>query len=148
MQSEVVINWDGEPVAKGRARSAIRKGKNGKHFVQHYTPDRTVECEERIKYAAKQQMGDTPPLSGPIRADIDIRFPLPKSASKAMKKAVEEDRLVPHVVRPDRDNLEKLIKDALNKVAYTDDKLIYDGRTVKRYAKNPGITIWLVPVEI
>ncbi len=145
MSEEVVINWDGVPVPKGRARSFGYRKKSGKIGVGHYSPDKTVEFEERIKHAAHKAMEGRAPLDGPIRADIDFRFPLPKSAPKAMRLAVEAGALVPHVVRPDKDNLEKAINDALNGVAVVDDKLIFDGRVVKRYATNPGVTIWLQP---
>lgn len=145
--NEIVIKWDGTPVAKGRARSfGFRKG-NGKIGVGHYTPDATVEFEARMKYAAHLAMQGRAPLDGPIVADIDFRFPLPASAKKAARLAVEAGAMVPHIVKPDKDNLMKSLFDALNGVAVVDDKLIFSGLVTKRYAKDPGITVNLVPFK-
>lgn len=143
--SDVVIEWDGIPVPKARARSFGFHKADGKIGTRHYTPDTTVEFEERLKYAAFQAMAGRPPFDGAVIADIDIRFPLPASAKKATKQAVAAGELVPHIVRPDKDNVMKAINDALTRIAVTDDKLIFDGRTTKRYAPNPGITIRIRP---
>jgi Holliday junction resolvase RusA-like endonuclease len=59
---------------------------------------------------------------------------------------IAEERELP-MKKPDCDNIVKIILDALNGVAYTDDKQVVDVRCRKCYAKpgEPGrvvVTIW------
>jgi Holliday junction resolvase RusA-like endonuclease len=43
--------------------------------------------------------------------------------------------------RPDKDNYEKFVLDALNGIYWTDDSVIVTGRTTKYYSEIPGIVI-------
>ena len=107
-----------KPAGKERPRSG-----NG-HM---YTPTRTKEAEERIAWAYRRAArGFRFPPGTPLVVDIDAFYAIPKSASRAKR---------------DRDNVEKLVCDALNGVAYDDDKCVVDGRTRKLYADTPRIEI-------
>jgi Holliday junction resolvase RusA-like endonuclease len=44
---------EGEPVPKGRARSAVQHASGGKVFVRHYTPAETEAYEERVRVVAQ-----------------------------------------------------------------------------------------------
>jgi Holliday junction resolvase RusA-like endonuclease len=61
-------------------------------------------------------------------------LPMPKSWSKKKKK---EMYYQPHQQRPDKDNLEKALLDAL----FQEDSHIWDGRTTKMWGKFGGIII-------
>ena len=65
-----------------------------------------------------------------------IIFVLPMPASWSKKKKAEMDGK-PHRQRPDRDNLEKALLDAL----YDDDSHIWDGRTTKIWGREGKIII-------
>lgn len=90
-----MLSVPGEPVPKGRPRVY-----NG-HGI---TPKRTLEAEAFIRRMWISQFPDMQPLTGDIHISIDFYMP---------------DR---HV--KDWDNLAKLVTDALNGVAYADDRQI------------------------
>lgn len=137
--AEIRIDWSGFPVGKGRPR-AFRTRSGG---IRTYTPDKTVDFEERIRYAARAAMDRRGLMETPCRVEVEARFPLPKSARKVERLNVEAGRLVPHTVKPDADNVLKAILDALNGIVYADDRLAYDVRITKRYATEPGITVYV-----
>jgi len=72
----------------------------------------------RTREYVAEQMKDKPPLTGPLLAIVHYRLPVPPSA-KAYKK--RNLHLTHHHQRPDGDNLEKFLNDALQGLMYTDD---------------------------
>ncbi len=97
----------GEPVAKGRVRARMVTPKGKAPFVTLYTPKETEDAELRIK-AAWQAAGG-PFLGG--RLELELRF----------FQTPQKNRAPRH---EDADNLGKLVMDALNTVAYPDDRNI------------------------
>jgi crossover junction endodeoxyribonuclease RusA len=89
----------GDPIPKGRPR-VYGNGKS-RHGV---TPERTMNAEHRIRAAFLSKYRDTEPITGDVYISLD--FWMPDRAGK------------------DWDNLAKLATDALNGVAYTDDRQI------------------------
>lgn len=130
----------GEPVAKARARHRQVTTKSGKSFVQSYTPKKTVNFENYIAKLAKQQMLLRSPTSAPVRLDVVFFFSIP-SSWPAWKQAAAQERYIAHTVKPDKDNLEKAIKDALNGIVWVDDAQVCDGGTQKLYSNEPGVLI-------
>ena len=61
---------------------------------------------------------------------------IPKSTTKAKRAKMLSGEIRP-TVKPDWDNLGKLISDALNGVAYDDDKCVVDARVRKFYSDRP-----------
>lgn len=110
------------PVPKARARTL----KNG----YSYTPQPTVDAEKLVRDTVITR--GVPYHTGPVRMDFHFRFKIPKSWSKK-KKAAMLGKL--HTQRPDRNNLEKLVEDALNGVAYKDDSQVCVGEYSKRWAE-------------
>jgi len=109
---EFVIN--GTPVGKKRPR-VTRTGT--------YTPKQTSLQETRVKLLAKEA-GLTAPSRGPVKVALSIVYKRPKRMPK--------DRSWPSC-RPDGDNVEKLILDSLNGIAYTDDSQVTDCSWSRRY---------------
>jgi len=67
-------------------------------------------------------------------------FGVPKSWPKwKQEAAIAED--MPHLTKPDEDNVNKAVKDALNGLIYKDDAQVVDFRVVKRYAAEPATVI-------
>jgi len=120
---------DIDPVAKGRPRYAKRG-----NFVSTYTPTKTRDYEQIIKYKAIEAMGSSEPLESPVRVNLEFGMPIPKSAPK---KALEAylDGSVKHIKKPDVDNLAKAILDAMNDVVYLDDNQIIRLTICKKYSK-------------
>lgn len=61
------------------------------------------------------------PLKGPLLAIVHYRIP---AALKTTVPRRKKQHLLPHVARPDGDNLEKFLNDALNGLVWTDDSRI------------------------
>ena len=56
------------------------------------------------------------PLDGPLRVDVLLVFPRPKSRPKKLGSG-----RYPHTSRPDRDNCDKTVLDALTGIVWVDD---------------------------
>lgn len=76
--------------------------------------------------------GKPTPLDCALRVIMEFAFALPKSWSK--KKREELDGM-PHISRPDVDNLAKFVADAFNDFIWKDDCLISTIHARKIYAK-------------
>lgn len=129
----VTFEIPGKPHAKQRARA----GRFG-----HYTPKETVNAETFIRLTAAPLFPE--PLAGPVALDILAVFEPPKSWSKAKTKRMLGG---PHIQRPDFDNIEKTVCDALNGVAYADDGQIAEARTIKRWGPKACTVITVRPLE-
>ena len=115
---ELLLTVDGQPQPWQRAGETA----NGRK----YTPKETREAEALIAKHAGILLGGRRPLSGPV--DLGLWF-------------FRRDR---HVC--DMDNLEKLVKDALNGVAWCDDSQVTDCAKVKRIdAARPRTVIRVRP---
>lgn len=119
-----------EPVPKARPRFT-RSG-------HAYTPKKTAEYESMIRNCWQLAHNDV--LTGDLKVRIDFYMPIPKSMSKADKQKAIEEELLPSK-KPDIDNLAKAVLDALNEVAYWDDKQIVKLRLNKWYSTEPRIEI-------
>lgn len=82
-------------------------------------------------------------LSGPIELCFEIVYGIQKTASKKER----EKRLGEHELnmsKPDVDNVEKIILDALNGCAYHDDACVVRVRSIKgRYEETPRLIVGL-----
>jgi Holliday junction resolvase RusA-like endonuclease len=108
----------GNPVPKARART-VRKG--GRTWS--FTPKKVVSWEKLVKTEAEKHFKK--PLTGPIM--ISMIFYLNRPASRRV------DIWVP--TTPDLDNLEKAVLDALNGVAYEDDRYVVAKNGQKKYIR-------------
>lgn len=133
----------GEPQSKGRPRFSY----NGR-FVQTYTPDKTVNYENLVKLAWMQRAEDElkepiRKLEGAIRAEIVACFPIPKSASKKKHAQMADGKIRPIAVKKDIDNVCKSVLDALNGIAYDDDRQVVEILAYKYYSENPKVYVTL-----
>ncbi len=114
----VYFEVKGDPVPKARART-VRKG--GRTWS--FTPKKAAAWEKTVKEEAVKHFDK--PLTGPIQVSMIFHMDRPKSRRK--------DIWVP--TTPDLDNLEKAILDALNGVAYEDDRYVVAKNAQKRYIR-------------
>lgn len=119
-----------EPVAKGRARTCVRGD-----FVHSYTPSKTKEAEEFIRMQVVKYRGFKPGI--PLHVAIHFFLTKPKSAKKR----------VSHTVKPDLDNLTKLVLDSLNKIMWHDDAQIVSLYSEKAYDSPARIEIEVNEVQ-
>lgn len=128
----------GTPQGKGRARARIA-GKGAKQFIQHYTPGKTRSYEEAIKVLAAAQMSGRPPLVGAVHMALVIVMPVPKSWPNWKRELVDKDAIAP-TTKPDSDNVEKAVKDALNGVVWKDDAQVVYTSKLKIYQRTEHYT--------
>jgi len=123
---QVTFNVIGKPVPKSRPR-VVTKGK--RRFA--YTQKRVREWEDTIKREAKNHF--VRPFNWPVVVSIIFFMPRPKSRRLDFWVSTT----------PDLDNLEKSVLDGLNKIAYTDDRLVVAKSSSKRYVQDgePGVRI-------
>ena len=62
--------------------------------------------------------------------------PLSGGSKERMRRVMGE---VAYLKKPDKDNIEKLLKDALNTLAYTDDVQVIFGTGAKIYSEREGL---------
>ena len=124
----------GQPFGKQRPRHNRFSGTT-------YTPQQTKEHEENIAWEYRRQCGS---FRFPDNAYLDLRviayMKIPKSMTKEERVMIRQDRLRP-TTTPDWDNIGKLVADALNGVAYKDDKYIVDSQVRKFYSDVPRIDV-------
>lgn len=124
----------GDPKGKERPRYSQKSG-------GMYTPAATTQYEKLIQVLYRQAYGAQMFPKG-IPLDIRIRafyrVPVSDSLSVRAKKLSGEIR---PTIKPDWDNIGKIVADALNRVAYHDDAQIVDSQTRKFYSETPRVEI-------
>lgn len=128
----MTVKIDGRPKGKARPRFA-----NG----HAYTPKATRDYEKMIGYEYKAQDGRK--FSGKVSVEVTAVFQIPKSWSKVKKHEVIFNGKRPEV-RPDIDNIVKVVMDGLNGIAYDDDSQVVDIKASKVYGVDyEGVLITL-----
>jgi len=132
----------GLPTAQGRPRSfAIRKGGVPTGKIAHYTPKESASWLAQIREAARQAHNGRTLLTGPVKLSVICLMPMPKSLSNRVRGAVLSGDIVPHTKRPDADNLEAVVMNALKNVVWKDDSQVWDHWTRKYYGDPPGVRV-------
>ena len=135
---EINFTVPGEPRGKGRPRFS-----NG----HTYTDSETRAYENKIvAYYKKAYGGFQFPDSAFLSVDVVAYLPIPKSATKAAKSGMEQGTILPSR-KPDVDNIEKAVLDALNHVAYRDDARVHRTSCVKYYGADPRLDITIKEVK-
>lgn len=109
------------PVAEPRKRSRVVRA-NGKSLVSHYTPTThpVNAFKSSASKAATETIGSLGPLTGPLK--IEIVFVLPRTAGQIWK--TKPMPRIWHSKKPDFDNLEKSVCDALKGIVWLDDSQV------------------------
>ena len=136
----MIFEIAGEPMGKQRPKFS-RAG----NYVRTYTPKETVNYEQWVKMCYKQAGGEHLG-TGPITIGIGIYYKIPKSFSKKKRQQALERKIVP-TVKPDCDNVLKIICDSLNGIAYEDDKQIAYVYITKYYAEEPSVKVFIDKLE-
>jgi Holliday junction resolvase RusA-like endonuclease len=120
---------EGKPMPQPRPR----RGRHG----NFYNPCTADSWKEAIKIAFL--MGRKPRITGPVYLGIHFFF----------HKAGLNGKTAPHTVKPDKDNLEKAVMDALTGIqVWRDDCQVYGGNTEKYWTSGKsGARIWIETEE-
>lgn len=124
----------GCPQGKGRPRIAVRSA-----HAHAYTPQKTAEYEAYIRDCYRAALGK---YYGnlPIALGVQAIYPIPKRFSKAKQYEALRGAITPQT-KPDMDNIVKVVCDALNGVAYDDDKQIVQIYAEKRYGYEAKVVV-------
>ncbi len=121
----ITFTIPGEPEGKGRPRFA-RVG----NAVRTFTPEKTRAYEDRVRLAYRSAAHGMRFGDKPVMLTVTAYYATPASASRK-----RQDALIgtPCTKKPDADNVLKAIADALNGVAYDDDKQVAVSVVEKRW---------------
>lgn len=112
------------------------KARRFKKFVKVYTPDTADDWKMIVRNEARrawEASGDTSPWTGPLCVNLTFYFPRPKSHFNS-RGELKPTAPKWHTGKPDRDNLDKSVLDALTNLGlWADDKQVCDGRVRKLY---------------
>lgn len=139
MGRKVSFTVPGEPKGKGRPRAIAALDAEGEPYVRLITPADTREAEDMVRRAFRKAHPDHKRFTGPVLLRFTAVFETPRSFNKALREAAARGTLYA-IKKPDKDNIEKLIVDALNKIAFADDQQVMGGG-IKRYGSPARIDI-------
>jgi Holliday junction resolvase RusA-like endonuclease len=151
--NQITFTIPGPPRGKQRART-VRNRHTGR--VMSFTPDETTKYEDLVRWSFVDATRRGPDLSfdhdnrkriddphdGPIEMEITAVYPIPASWSERRKGSALSGAIRP-TVKPDLDNIVKIVADALNGLAYTDDSRVVEVIVRKRYGSNPRCEVKL-----
>lgn len=129
MSEGMVFFVEGQPEGKARPRFT-RAGIT-------FTPKKTVAYEERIRDRFLQAGGKMVPYGGYVFINVEAIFDIPKSYPKKKREACLCGGIRPDK-KPDADNILKAVLDALNGVAYEDDRQVVEVLCIKKYIGGDG----------
>ena len=127
-------------VPHGKARPRWTPGQH-----QPYNPNSNKTYEANIAWCYRRKYHDTFG-DRPIGIYITAFMPIPKSAPKMRVVDMMVNKIRP-TVKPDWDNIGKIVCDALNGVAYNDDKQIVTGTVTKLYGTEPKVVVTMFDID-
>lgn len=138
MGNSIRFTIPGSPMGKGRVR--ISKG----GFC--FTPENTMNYENLVKVSCidkcQQRQAD---YAGQVAVDITAFYPIPSSYTKKKQEQIRGGARP--VKKPDLDNIAKIVLDALNHVAWQDDKQVVCMVLTKKYAEVPCVSVGIHYLE-
>ena len=129
-----IVTILGRPQGKQRVRVVKCNGR-----IHSYTPKETINYEQEIKTTYKA-LNNPNFGSKPVSLYILATYPIPKNFPKKKKEMCLEEEIYP-CVKPDMDNVVKIVSDALNGVAYCDDKQVVQVLARKVYGLEAKLEI-------
>ena len=134
----IKLTIPGEPMGKARPRMT----KTG--FI--YTPKKTVNYETLIRELFIIKYPDFQPIEGPVEMSLTAWLKMPKTSKKKIE-AMESGEIRP-TKKPDMSNILKSVEDALNNLAYNDDKQIVELILKKHFSNRPRIELEIAEIDV
>ncbi len=128
------------PIAQPRPRAAVC----GQRAAVYHAKGPVDAFKATVRLAAAEVYRG-PPLDGPVCVNLVFTFPRPKSMIWKIKPMPR----LRHAKKPDRDNLDKAVLDALTGLMWRDDAQVCDGSITKWIAagdEQPGVEITVIPL--
>ncbi|MBP3707662.1 MAG: RusA family crossover junction endodeoxyribonuclease [Clostridia bacterium] len=126
----------GKIIGKGRPRLNSYTG-------SVYTPTRTKDYETLVEQYFLLKYPRFKPFEGRVQVEISALFEIPKSAKKADKELMLENKINP-TKKPDIDNIVKIVLDAMNGIAFKDDTQITKLNVEKIYAMQEAVRVRII----
>ena len=132
MGDSIRFSIPGPPRGKGQTRLS----KGGFEF----TPENTLDYENRVKKVCIEKCEQRQAnYAGQVAVDITAFYPIPASYTKKKQEQIRDGARP--IKKPDLDNIAKIILDALNHVAWQDDKQVVCMILTKNYAAVPCVSV-------
>jgi Holliday junction resolvase RusA-like endonuclease len=138
----------GAPRGKARPRAQARliwQGPKPIATVHIHSDDKSTAAEREILMCFRHRFPRHRPFVKAVMVRFTAVFEPPASWPKYLKEAAAGGQLY-HTQKPDKDNIEKLIVDALNGFAWADDAQVQGGG-VKRWGSPARLDIVLESLE-
>lgn len=126
----------GQPVGKTRHRSMVLNGK-----IHNYNTKANKNYEDLVRYEYQRQLKWTY-FDKEVEVVIEAYYGIPKSWSKKKQEEALRGEILP-IVKPDLDNISKIILDSLNRIAYKDDSQVTRLHCYKHYSNTPRVEVML-----
>ena len=120
------LEIDGKIIGKERPRVNLYNGRV-------YTPNKTKDYENYIRECFCIKYPNFKQIEGRVSIEIIAFKAIPKNISKINAQKMLEGEISP-VVKPDIDNIGKVVLDALNKFAFKDDNQVCKFSIQKKYS--------------
>jgi len=141
---EIYLDIPGKPIAKKRPRFYRRGDHVGTYNDQETEEGRWIwEARNQIMPWMKEYL----PLTGPIILKARFLMPVPSGWPKYRITMLKDGLQIPHVKRPDLDNLIKFLKDCCNGWLWKDDSQVWKTETYKIYGLRPATLIEITEGE-
>lgn len=111
------------PAGVYRERARIHTDAEGKNKIWSNKTKSTSTHQAKIALAAREAMGNKPPLRQPLKVELRFFFEPAYSWPKWKLDLLKEGRIA-HTQRPDFCNLRKLALDAMTGIVFHDDSYI------------------------
>lgn len=108
-----------------------------------YTPKETLEYEQLIRDAYVASVSGVK-FTGPVKVVLNFHFQRPKShyvGGNRQRGTLKPGAPLEHINVPDLDNLEKAVLDALNHVAWNDDRQVSYKASKKSWGPRDSVAI-------
>jgi Holliday junction resolvase RusA-like endonuclease len=134
----------GVPMAKQSFKFANKTDKFGNAYMAKYTPSAIVNDDKTI---ASQVISQIPishkPWTGAIMVRVQYVFPVTSNFSKKKLDELRAGKRFFKTTKPDLDNLDKKLKDAMEGRVYLNDAQICSSLSEKIYGEVPRVEISL-----
>lgn len=139
--TQIAFRVPAVPTAQPRTRATSIHG-----HARAYQPKggAIATFKASVRYAASEAFSGAP-IAGPLRVDVEFVFPRTKGQIWKRRPMPR----IPHAKKPDRDNLDKAVLDALTGLVWQDDAQVCDGRIQKWIAsgdEQPHVSITITPL--
>jgi Holliday junction resolvase RusA-like endonuclease len=138
------FNVPGECLGKMRPKASSFGG-----HAKVYTPSKQIEYENWVRMCFRQAYPEGSPIEDgiPVSVSLHIKIAVHSSLSKKRRAMALAGEITP-TRKPDLDNAAKSVMDALNGVAFHDDKQVVNLTAAKSYAEEAGVSVEIETIEL